>query len=116
MRLLWQWGKANVVQVITDNASNYVLVDKMLESKYRTVFWTPWVAHCIDPMLEDIGKQNWIKKTIEHAKCITKYIYNYSWVLNLMRKNTRGKDIVRLAITVDVSALGKHSPRLVMLI
>jgi hypothetical protein len=27
----------NLVQVITDNASNYVLSGKMLEAKYRTI-------------------------------------------------------------------------------
>jgi hypothetical protein len=92
-------GGANVVQVITDNASNYVLAGKMLESKYRTIFWTPCAAYCIDLILEDIRKQDWIKNVVEHAKCITKYIYNHSWVLNLMRKNTRSKELVRLAFT-----------------
>jgi hypothetical protein len=50
-------------------------------------------------MLEDIGKHEWIKNTVEHAKCITKYIYNHSRVLNLKTKNIGGKDLVRLAIT-----------------
>ena len=89
----------NVVHVITDNASNYVLVGKMLESKHKTIFWTPCVAHCIDLMLEDIGKQDWVKDVIEQAKSITKYIYNYSWVSNLMRKNTGDRELVRPSIT-----------------
>jgi hypothetical protein len=71
----------------------------MLETKCKTIFWTPCVAHYIDLMLEDIGKQDWIKNTVEHAKSITKYIYNHSWVLNLTRKIIGGKDLVRLAIT-----------------
>ena len=50
-------------------------------------------------MLEDIGKQDWVKDVIEQAKSITKYIYNHSWVLNLMRKNTRNMELVRPAIT-----------------
>jgi hypothetical protein len=29
----------------------------------------------------------------------TRYIYNHTWVLNLMRKNTGGKELVKLAIT-----------------
>ena len=89
----------NVVQIIIDNASNYVLAGKMLESKHKTIFWTPCVAHCIDLMLEDIGKQDWVKDVIDQAKSITKYIYNHSWVLNLMRKNTGNMELVRLAIT-----------------
>jgi hypothetical protein len=47
--------ETNVVQIIINNASNYVLAGKMLEAKYRTIFWTPCVAHCIDLMLENIG-------------------------------------------------------------
>jgi hypothetical protein len=77
---------------------HYVLFGKMLEAKYMTIFWTPCAAHCIDLMLEDINKHEWIKNTLEHAKCITKYIYNHSWVLNLLRKNTEGRELARLAI------------------
>jgi hypothetical protein len=71
----------------------------MLEEKHKTIFWTPCVAHCIDLMLEDIDKQEWIKNTIDHAKSITKYIYNHSWVLSLMRKNTEKRELPRPAIT-----------------
>ena len=37
-------GVRNVVQVITDNASNYVLTGKMLERKHKTIFWTSCAA------------------------------------------------------------------------
>ena len=87
------------MQVIIDNSSNYVLAGKMVEAKYKTIFWTPCAAHCIDLMLEDIVKHEWIKNVVEHAKYITKYFYNHSWVLNLMRKHTGGKELVRPAIT-----------------
>jgi hypothetical protein len=50
-------------------------------------------------MLEDIGKHDWIKNIVEHAKSITKYIYNRLWVLNLMMKNIAGKDLARPSIT-----------------
>ena len=92
-------GVANVVQVITDNASNYVLTCRLLEEKQRTIFWTPCAAHCIDLMLEDIGKLDWVKNTVDHAKSITKFIYNHSWILSMMRKHTGGRDIIRPAIT-----------------
>ena len=44
-------GAGNVVQIITDNASNYALVGKMLEEKHKTILWTLCAAHCIDLML-----------------------------------------------------------------
>jgi hypothetical protein len=80
-------GVHNVVQVITDNATNYVVAGRMLEEKHRTIWWTPCAAHCLDLMLEDIGKIEWVKKAVEQGKRIIRYIYNHSWVLNLMRKN-----------------------------
>eukprot|EP00253_Pinus_taeda_P022551 PITA_22551 len=80
-------GVANVVQVITDNASKYVLAGKLLEEKHRTIFWTPCAAHCIDLMLEDICKLDWVKNTVDHAESITKFIYHHSWILSLMRRH-----------------------------
>ena len=78
----------NVVQVIADNASNYVAAGRLLEEKHPTIWWTPCATHCLDLMLEDIGKIEWVRKCVEQAKCITRYIYNHSWVLNLMKKCT----------------------------
>ena len=34
-------GAHNVVQVITDNAANYVVVGGMLMDRYPCLFWTP---------------------------------------------------------------------------
>ena len=64
-----------------------------------TIFWTSCAAHCIDLMLEDIGKLHWIHEVVEKAKSITKYMYNYTIVLNTMRKYTEGKEIVRPEVT-----------------
>ena len=44
----------------------------------------------LHPLLR-ISKLEWVKKLVDHDKCITKYIYNHTWLLNLMRKKHRGK-------------------------
>ncbi|KAJ0014206.1 hypothetical protein Pint_20429 [Pistacia integerrima] len=49
-------GEEHVIQVVTDGASNYVAIDRMLEKKRRKPFWSPCAAHCLDLILEDIGK------------------------------------------------------------
>eukprot|EP00253_Pinus_taeda_P027317 PITA_27317 len=64
-------GAENVVQVITDNAYNYVAAGNMLEEKYPTIWWSPCAAHCLDLMLEDIDKIEWVKKCVEDEKSIT---------------------------------------------
>ncbi|XP_028088338.1 uncharacterized protein LOC114288921 [Camellia sinensis] len=50
-------GIEHVVQVVTDNASNYKLAGEMLMDKRKSLFWTLCAAHCIDLMLEDFDKQ-----------------------------------------------------------
>jgi hypothetical protein len=92
-------GPQHVVQVITDNAANYVAVGRMLMSRYPTLFWTPCAAHCLDLMLEDMGKLDWIKETIDSAKSITKFIYNHGSVLSMMRQFMGDKELVHPAIT-----------------
>jgi hypothetical protein len=51
-----QIGKENVIQVVTDNGANYKVAGKLLMQRIPTLFWSPCAAHCLDLMLEDIGK------------------------------------------------------------
>ena len=92
-------GPQHVVQVITDNVVNYVVAGRMLMARYPTLFRTPCAAHCLDLILEDLGKIDWIKDTIDSMRSITKFIYNHAAVLSLMRKFTSDKELVRPAIT-----------------
>eukprot|EP00253_Pinus_taeda_P034016 PITA_34016 len=72
---------------------------KMLMERYPYLFWTPCAAHCIDFMLEDIGKIPTVRDIVESSKSITKFIYNHSSALSLMRRFTNNKELVRPAIT-----------------
>ncbi|XP_020236303.1 uncharacterized protein LOC109815898 [Cajanus cajan] len=92
-------GEEKVVQVITNNGSNYVLAGKMLEAKRKKIFWTPYAAHCIDLMLEDIGKLPNIKKTIQRTISLIGFIYSHSSTLSLLRFYTNKKELVRHAMT-----------------
>ncbi|KAH7681554.1 Ribonuclease H-like protein [Dioscorea alata] len=92
-------GEQNVVQVITDNRSNYVLAGKLLEAKRKHLYWTPCVAHCIDLMLEDIGRIPKIKRTIEKAIQLVSFIYNHAGILNMLRKFTKRIELVKYGIT-----------------
>ena len=48
-------GPKNIVHLVTDNASNYVFVGKLLCKKYKTISWSPCAAHCLNLVLQDIG-------------------------------------------------------------
>ncbi|KAK4260461.1 hypothetical protein QN277_003567 [Acacia crassicarpa] len=88
-------GLENVVQVITNTAANYVYAGRHLMAKYSSLFWSPCAAYCIDMMLEDIGRQDWVGTVLEEAKTITQYIYSHEGILNMMRKFTGGRELIR---------------------
>ena len=50
-------GEKKVVQVITDNASNYKTSGEMLIEKRKLLFWTPCTTHCLDLIPEDFEKR-----------------------------------------------------------
>lgn len=91
-------GEEKVVQVITGNGSNYVLAGKFLERKRSHLYWIPCAAHCIDLMLEDIGKLPLIKKTIQRAISLVGFIYSHSSTLSLLRFFTNKRELVRHAL------------------
>ncbi|XP_025669915.2 uncharacterized protein [Arachis hypogaea] len=92
-------GPENVVHVVTDNAANYVAAERLLESEFPRLYWSPCVAHCINLMLQDIGKFVEVTETVSQASMITKYIYNHCHPLYLMRQFTSGRKILRPAPT-----------------
>nr|KYP70105.1 hypothetical protein KK1_009313 [Cajanus cajan] len=73
-------GEEKVVHVITFNGSNYALVARMLE-----IYWTPCVAHCIDLMLEDIGKLPNINNTIFNEESLLLALYTFKVMAPLVK-------------------------------
>lgn len=88
-------GVKHILQVITNSEEQYIVVGKRLMETFPTLYWSPCAAHCIELMLEDFGKIEWIKSAIEQAKSVTRFIYKHTVVLNIMRRYTFGIDIVR---------------------
>ncbi|KAF6161195.1 hypothetical protein GIB67_007836 [Kingdonia uniflora] len=87
-------GEKNVIQICTDNASNYVLAGDwiMVESK---IYWMSYAAHCVNLMFRDKNKIFLVEETAKEAKKISLFIYNHKHVLHLivlhlMRKQTKG--------------------------
>ncbi|XP_058742685.1 uncharacterized protein LOC131615227 [Vicia villosa] len=92
-------GQENVVQIVTNNAANYVVVGKLLEREFPKLFWSPCATHCINLMLQDMGKLEEVSEAVSHASKITKYIYNHCFTLYLMRQHTSGREILHPAPT-----------------
>ncbi|KAL6569780.1 hypothetical protein OROMI_014294 [Orobanche minor] len=92
-------GEDNVIQIITDNASNCKNAGKRIMEARKSLWWTPCAAHCIDLMLEDIAKLKIFEEAIENAKKVVKFIYGHGTILALMRKHTNDKELLRPAVT-----------------
>ncbi|XP_049382895.1 uncharacterized protein LOC125847285 [Solanum stenotomum] len=92
-------GEQNVVQIVSDNGSNFVLDGQLLQRKRPHIFRMPCAAHCIDLMLVDITKIPIIKKTLQKAIALVGFIYGHSGVLNMMRNFTKNKELVKCGIT-----------------
>ena len=58
-------GEQYVIQIATHNATNYIIASRLFMSRHPSILWTSCVAHCIDLMLKDIGKINWIQDVVE---------------------------------------------------
>lgn len=93
-------GPDNVVQIVTNNASNNMGVAKLLKVKRPKIFWTSCAAHTIDLMLENIAKLPRFKKVIDQAKSLTVFLYTYHEVLVMMRSHTKKRDIVKPGVTL----------------
>nr|CAN83296.1 hypothetical protein VITISV_008290 [Vitis vinifera] len=72
---------------------------RLLELKRPHLYWTPCAAHCLDLMLEDSGMLPNIKRTLERAISLNGYIYNRSGLLNMMRRFTGQRELLRPAKT-----------------
>ena len=68
-------------------------------AKRPHLYWLPCAAHCIDLMLEDIGKIPSIKAALRSCIFMNGYIYNCTSLVNMMRRFTGGGNLHRPAVT-----------------
>jgi hypothetical protein len=62
-------GHENVVQIVTDNGSNYKKVCSTLveEPEYNHIVWQTCVAHIVNLVLKDIAKFREVDVTVKSA-------------------------------------------------
>jgi hypothetical protein len=96
-------GPGNVVQIISDRNINYGNTEKLIMQKYNTIFWSPCASFCVNSMLDEFSKIDWVNQCICQAQTITRFVYNNNWVLDLMRNCMEGQELVCSGITKSVS-------------
>ncbi|XP_024536369.1 uncharacterized protein LOC112348313 [Selaginella moellendorffii] len=105
---LWLWeqlrpiildvGVENVVQVITDNASNCVSMGEHMREEFPFILHNRCVCHVLDLLLEDIGKFDWVSKIVNDCEKIVKFITEKPMLLALFRKFC-SRELMKLAKT-----------------
>ena len=80
-------GQDRIVQVVMDSAASCVAAGKLVMKKYPSIVCSPCTAHCIDLLLEDIGKQQWISNIIQQGHDIVKFVTNHHTSLAYFRSH-----------------------------
>ena len=70
-------GGHNVVQVCTNNASIMASAGPDVMQSNLHMYVQGCVAHCLDLLLEDWGKEDWVKKLVKEARVICVFIKNH---------------------------------------
>jgi hypothetical protein len=70
-------GEEHIVQIMTDNGSNYKKSCKSMSEKYQ-IMWQPYLARTNNLMLKSIGEFPDHKAMIEAAHRICHWLYNHN--------------------------------------
>lgn len=73
---------------MTDSAANCKASWTIISSTYPHVTCGPCSAHCLDLLLEDFGKEDWIKKHFAEGKEIVKFVTSHHQSLALFREKS----------------------------
>ncbi|XP_022880766.1 uncharacterized protein LOC111398038 [Olea europaea var. sylvestris] len=109
-----QIGSSNVVQIITDNASNYKSAGLSIETRYPHIFWTPCVVHSLNLALKSIYDPSekspqyayckWIVDLVSDVENIRNFIVNHEMALAIYNKYFK-LCLLRVADTRFASAI-----------
>ena len=84
-------GPEDVIQIVTDNGSNFKKACKLLAEEYPHIVWQPCLAHTINLILKDIGKWDDHKAMIQSAQYICQWLYNSNSVHSMFKSVTGGE-------------------------
>ncbi|CAL5405231.1 unnamed protein product [Camellia sinensis] len=101
--VIQDFGPENVVQIIVDNTLNCAGIMSHILQNYGTIFVSPCASQCLNTILEEFSKVDWVNRCILQAQAISKFIYNNSSILDLMKKFTGGQELIKTGITKSIS-------------
>ncbi|GMI71602.1 hypothetical protein like AT1G79740 [Hibiscus trionum] len=97
-------GPENVVQIIMDSSFNHTGISNHILQNYGTIFVSPCASQCLNLILEEFSRVDWVNRCILQAQTLSKFLYNNVSMLDLMKKFTGGQELIRTGITKSVSS------------
>ena len=82
-----------MIAIVTNNASKYKEVGKVMESKYPKITWAPSTPHTLSMHLKDFEKVLSIKQTLLDASVVVKFIKEDLFYKALFRTKLPTKDL-----------------------
>ncbi|KVI04672.1 protein of unknown function DUF659 [Cynara cardunculus var. scolymus] len=101
--VIQDFGPENIVQIILDNTLNCTSIVNHILQTYGTIFVSPCALQCLNAILKEFSKIDWVNRCILQAQVISKFIYNHSSLLDMMKKFTVSEEIIKTGITKYVS-------------
>ncbi|XP_024536498.1 uncharacterized protein LOC112348352 [Selaginella moellendorffii] len=105
-KVIQEVGEENVVQVITDNASNCVQMGELMTTEYPHILHSRCVCHVLDLLFEDIGSLSWVKPLVKGCNEVVTFITKKPRVLALFRKLSN-RDLIKPWRRLDVTKTAK---------
>ena len=96
-------GPYNVVQLITDNATNCKAAGAIIEDKYPNIFWSGCLVHTMNFLMHDIIKNKqpqfkWLGDLYKRGKKMIRFITNPSNTHGLFRTHSKS-ELLKIAKT-----------------
>jgi hypothetical protein len=77
-QVILEIGEENVVQLVTDNGSNFKKTCLEIVRFYPHITWQPCAAHTINLMFKEVGNFPEIEAVVSSCKRISRFVYNHS--------------------------------------
>lgn len=101
--VIQDFGPENVVQIIVDGTLDCTSVVDHILQNYGSILVSPCASYCLNTILDEFSKVDWIRRCITQVQVISKFIYNNTLLLDLMKKYTGGQEFIRTGVTKSVS-------------
>lgn len=91
-------GVENVVQVVAHESSALIEeAGKRIMERYRSIFWTLCAEYCINMILQKIQMLDSVKKVLDDAKAISRFIHSNPLTLSHLRTYIGAGSLVRMS-------------------